>query len=698
MTKKKNKNSINFWKFLLVKLKNESFKVLFGWFLIFLSIMFIISLISDGGIFTNKIKIFLSKIFGWSKFFLPIFLISLGVFLLSKPQWIKILKYFIGCLILVLLLDFYFHLIFREGGVLGNLIFILTKYFGLYGLIAISLLFLSFALWLILEEKFFEILKLLFKSSKEKIEEFEKKITKNQILTSEPIKQVKKEIITNNKLDDNIKLKIQKSIQKSIWKLPPIEILSQAKEEVLAPDIKSTSQIIQKTLENFGLKVEIVDVEIGPAITRFLAKPGEGIKLSKILSYQSDLALALGTPNLIIETPVPGKAVLGIQVPNKKSADVRLGNLLREKEFLKNNSLLLFPVGRKINGEVLFGDLSKMPHLLIAGSTGSGKSIFIHDILISLLIKNTPETLNLILVDPKRVELINYLDLPHLLLEPVVEVKKTLGVFNWLIEEMEERYKILQETKSRDIEVYNQKQIQKKEKIMPRIVLIIDEMADLMITYGPNIEAMILRLAQMARATGIHLVLATQRPSVEIVTGLIKANIPNRICFKVASYVDSRTVLDTSGAEKLIGAGDGLFISTMLHKPIRIKAPFVSDNEIHKVVNFWLEQSKKIPDFEKQTIPLEELEKTVINFNEESEDEELLNQAIQVVLESGKASTSFLQRKLKIGYARAARLLDLMEEKGIVGPQEGSKPRKILISKNIFMNDNFDKEEEQLNK
>jgi S-DNA-T family DNA segregation ATPase FtsK/SpoIIIE len=542
-----------------------------------------------------------------------------------------------------------------------------------------------FSLWLIFEEKFFEFLRKIFEVSKEKIEELEK--TTKVITVEEPIKQVRKEITPQNKIKEKIKIKTRKVFPKSIWKLPPLEILSQGKEEVLAPDIKTTSQIIEKTLENFGIKIEVVDVEVGPAITRFSIKPGEGIKLSKILSYQSDLALALGTPNLIIETPIPGKAVLGIQVPNKKSAIVRLGNLLREKEFLEGG-LLYFPVGRKINGEVLFADLAKMPHLLIAGTTGSGKSIFIHNLLISLLMKNTPETLNLILIDPKRVELINYSDLPHLIMDPVVETKKTLGVFNWLIEEMEERYKLLQETKSRDIDSYNQKQINRKEKIMPRIVLAIDELADLMVTYGSNIEAMIIRLTQMARATGIHLILATQRPSVDIVTGLIKANIPNRICFKVASYVDSRTVLDTGGAEKLIGSGDGLFISTTLHRPIRIKAPFLTEGEIHKVIDFWKDQAEELP-FERQTIPLEEIESKIITLDEEAEDEELFKSAVKIVLEAGRASTSLLQRRLKIGYARAARLLDLMEEKGIVGPQEGSKPRKVLISPEDLENLNF---------
>ncbi len=685
MTIKNNKKPINF---LAGKIKSDNLKPFWGWLLIILATIFIISLLSEKGILTTKTKNFLIELFGWTRFFLPIFLYFLGYFFLLKPSWLQILKYIFGILILLVFLDFYFHLIFREGGFLGDLIFSLEKYFGLTGLILFSLVFFFFSLWLIFEEKFFEALKLLFQSSKEKAAELEKQIIKVPIKTesAEPLKQVKKEITPTIDLKEKAKIKVKKILPKGKWSLPPLDLLVSAKEEVLAPDIKSTSQIIQKVLGNFGIKVEIVNVEVGPAITRFSLKPGEGIKLSKILSYQSDLALALGTPNLIIETPVPGKAVLGIQVPNKKTADVRLGNLLREDEFLKSEGVLLFPLGRKIDGGVLFADLAKMPHLLIAGATGSGKSMFIHSLLISLLMKNTPETLNLILIDPKRVELINYSDLPHLLLEPVVEVKKTFGVFNWLIEELEERFKILQETKSRDIDIYNRKQIQRKGKIMPRIVLIIDEMADLMLTYGSSVESMILRLAQMARAVGIHLVLATQRPSVEIVTGLIKANIPNRICFKVASHVDSRTVLDIGGAEKLIGSGDGLFISTISHRPIRIKAPFVNDTEIHKVVDFWQEQAEKVSEFEKPTISLADLEKKVISFDEEVKDEELFNQAVEIVLEAGKASTSLLQRRLKIGYARAARLLDLMEEKGIIGPQEGSKPRKVLIDKESFFN------------
>jgi len=681
------KNKTNYFKDFIIQ---ENSQILIGWLILLFNVLLIIFIFSDGGILASKIKNFFIKIFGWSIYFFILFIFFISYILFKKFNWTEIAKKTTGALIIFLTLNLYIHFIFREGGFLGSLILGLTSYIGNYGLILLSLIILNFGLWLIFEDKFFVFLKNLFEKPKKEFEKLEEKINLvSQSVKEEPIKNVKKEITYQNsyqvKEKNKTKVKTKKILPKSIWSLPPTNLLSEGKEEVLAPDIKSTSQIIQKTLENFGIKIEVVEVEVGPAITRFGIKPGEGVKLSKILSYQSDLALALGTPNLIIETPIPGKAVLGIQVPNKKSAVVKLGNLLKEKEFIEG-SLLTFPVGRKINGEAYFADLTKMPHLLIAGTTGSGKSIFIHNILVSFLMKNSPDTLNLILIDPKRVELITYGDLPHLIMDPIIDVKKTLAVFNWLIEEMEERYKLLQESKSRDINSYNQKQIMKKDKLMPRIVLIIDELADLMITFGNNIEAMIIRLTQMARATGIHLILATQRPSVDIVTGLIKANIPNRICFKVASYVDSRTVLDVSGAEKLIGTGDGLFISTSILRPLRIKAPYISESEIDKIIKFWSDQAEELPQFEKQTIPLEEIEKKTIYLQENENDDYLLKEAIEIILEANKASTSLLQRRLKIGYARAARILDLLEQKGIVGPQEGSKPRKILITKEELNN------------
>lgn len=676
---KKNKNSNKILNIFLEKIKTESFKLFFGWFLIIFGTLVFISFLSDGGILTSKIKNFSLDLFGWSSYFLSIILVFLGYLFLKKPSWLQIFKYFLALLFLFFVFNFYFHLIFREGGRVGEFIFNFSKFIGKLGLFIFSIVFTFFSLWLLFEERLFQFLKLIFQKSERFVEET-KKVVETKIVKPSALKTVKKEIPLEIKKQAKMSKKI---IPSGPWKLPPLDLLPQVKEEVVAPDIKQTSETIKKTLENFGISSEIVEVEIGPAVTRFSLKPGEGVKLSKILSLQNDIALALGVPNLYIETPVPGKAVIGIEVPNLKLATVRLGNVLREKEFLESSSLLLFPIGRKINGEVIFADLSKMPHLLIAGTTGSGKSIFIHSILISFLMKNTPETLNLALVDPKRVELSAYYGLPHLALEPITQPKQALSLFNWLVTEMEERYKILESASCRDIDSYNRKQIKSKNKILPRIVLVIDELADLMVAYGSSLETMIIRLSQMARATGIHLILATQRPSVDIVTGLIKANIPNRVCFKVASNVDSRTVLDMGGAEKLTGQGDGLFVSSLSHKPLRIKAPFVSEKEIENIGEFWRNQIDKVPKFEKEKINLDEIEKKMISIDE-AEDEELLNEAIKIVISTGKASTSLLQRRLKIGYARAARLLDLMEEKGIVGPQEGSKPRKVLVDETYF--------------
>ncbi|BCX15427.1 MAG: hypothetical protein KatS3mg097_319 [Candidatus Parcubacteria bacterium] len=700
---KKHKNNKNLLSFLLTKIaySNLFIKIIINGLLIILTLILIISLISNNGTITSKIYQVIKHLFGWSAFALPAFLIGFNFVYLKNIERQKKIFMTIGMFLIFLSINFYLHSIFRQGGLMGYYLLSLEQYIGIIGLSLIVIFAFFTGLWLVFDNKLIEFInKILLASAKQienshtivknGLENIKINITKNQ----EPVKQVKKEI-SNGRVHQNSKnkLKIQKRniVSKGIWDLPPIEMLTQGKEETIAPDIDSTSQIIEKTLANFNLYVKVVDVEIGPSITRFSLKPGEGIKLSKVLSYQSDIALALGTPNLIIETPIPGKSVIGIQVPNKQPANVRLGNLLRENEFLNNDELFIFPIGRKINGDVLFVDLAKLPHLLIAGATGTGKSIFVHDLLISLLMKNTPETLNLVLIDPKRVELINYTDIPHLLLDPIVDVRKSVAVFNWLLEEMNERYKLLEESRSRDIDIYNKKQIQRNEKILPRIVLIIDEMADLMMAFGSSVEAMIIRLAQMARATGIHLILATQRPSVDIVTGLIKANIPNRICFKVASSVDSRTVLDTGGAEKLIGSGDSLFISTTFHKPLRIKTPFISENEIKKITAFWASQVDKIPNFEKQTISIDDLEKKTFTINDDLEEEALLKEAINIVIEANKASTSLLQRRLKIGYARAARLLDLMEEKGIVGPQEGSKPRKILVN----LQDNFKTNEDQ---
>ena len=403
------------------------------------------------------------------------------------------------------------------------------------------------------------------------------------------------------------------------------------------------------------------------------------------------MALALAAHPIRIEAPIPGKSLVGIEVPNKSAAIVRLGSLMAFSEFTSSGPLG-FILGRDVSGEPIVADIEKMPHLLIAGSTGSGKSVAIHALIVSLLYKNSPETLKFILIDPKRVELTVYNDIPHLIAPVITDGKKALGVFRWAISEMESRYEKLQAAGARDIKSYNKSH---SNESIPYLAIVVDELADLMAAYGRDIESSIVRLAQMARATGIHLVLSTQRPSVEVITGLIKANITSRMALQVASQVDSRTILDTSGAEKLLGGGDMLFISSDLSKPKRIQGAYISEEELHKVTDFIRDNNaamkSETPEEDKDKNPtLADKFETKgnitrdVNFDEfadSEEDDELYDEAVAVVREAQKASASLLQRRLAVGYARAARLLDIMEEKGVVGPGDGAKPREVFLEK-----------------
>jgi DNA segregation ATPase FtsK/SpoIIIE, S-DNA-T family len=664
------KERINALNKILNWIQKEEVQNIFMWLILAFGVFSIISLIGGGGFVGYKLKMnFWLPIFGLAGSVLfNLFLVFVSI---RKLQQKISLREFVGFFVLLIIISIASELFLEDNSYLHFLAKKLKVYFGVWGSLALFFVALFFALWSISEE---EITKILLKNEKKT-----ETLVKEDKGTQTPLKGMK--TVVKGETPKETELKPRKILMKSDWHFPPIDLLSQKKEEVVAPDIKTTSQLIKKTFENFGISVEIGEVEIGPMVTRFAIRPAQGIKLSKILSLQNDLSLALGVPNLRIETPIPGKSMLGIEVPNITPAIVRLGNLVREGKFLQSPSLLTFPIGRKINGEAIFGDLAKMPHILIAGTTGSGKSMFIHTMLLSFLLRNSPETLNLILIDPKRVELVHYQDLPHLLLDPILDSKKALGAFHWLVEEMQKRYEILEAARARDIDKYNEK----SKNIMPRIVLVIDELADLMVSHGSTVETYIVRLTQMARATGIHLILATQRPSVDVVTGLIKANIPNRLCLKVASQVDSRTVLDISGAEKLIGSGDALFISNNLVRPVRVQTPFVSEKEIEAVVDFWAKEKERLPEFEKKEINLEEvIMKKYEDASEEEEDEFLFKKALEIVVTEGKASTSLLQRRLKIGYARAARILDLMEKRGIVGPQEGSKPRKVLVGPEVL--------------
>ncbi len=471
---------------------------------------------------------------------------------------------------------------------------------------------------------------------------------------------------------------------------PPLDIFKSSTEKPTSGDIRANANIIKRTLESFGIQVEMGEINIGPKVTRYTLKPAEGIKLSRILALNQDLSLALAAHPIRIEAPIPGKSLVGVEVPNKSAAIVRIGTLLGLQDFAKMGPLT-FILGRDVTGEPIYADIEKMPHMLIAGATGSGKSVAIHAMIVSLLYRNSPDTLKFIMIDPKRVELSIYNGIPHLIAPVITEGKKSVGVFRWAIGEMERRYETLQKAGVRDIKSYNKS----GKDPLPYLVIVVDELADLMSSYGREVETSIVRLAQMARATGIHLVLATQRPSVEVVTGLIKANITARMALQVGSQIDSRTILDAAGAEKLLGGGDMLFISSDFSKPKRIQGAYIGEEEIHAVSDFIMEHNSTVPEDtanaaatldtinkEDNHIQIENPMKGSVSFDDvpaDGDDDELYGDALHVVIEAKKASASLLQRRLKVGYARAARLLDIMEEKGVIGPGDGAKPREVFL-------------------
>lgn len=479
----------------------------------------------------------------------------------------------------------------------------------------------------------------------------------------------------------------------STYTPPPVSILAKNRGKPEVGDVKANMNIIKRTLQNFGIMVEMDEASIGPTVTRYAMKPAEGVRLSKIVALQSNLELALAAAPVRIEAPIPGKSLVGIEVPNIARTTLGLAPLISDNAFASSDKPLLLSLGRSITGTPHYADLGRMPHLLVAGTTGAGKSVAIHDFIVSLLYRCGPERLRFIMIDPKRVELTLYNSIPHLLTPVITDAKKAILAIKWLAKEMERRYNILETESVRDISSYHENIVApsfakasegkpaETVEAMPYIVVVIDELADIMSTYPRELEAGIVRLAQMSRAVGIHLILSTQRPSVKVITGLIKANIPARVAFQVASQIDSRTILDTGGAEKLLGAGDMLFLSGEMSKPRRIQAPLISEIEVKKVVA-WIarESGGQIPseiDFtEKMGSGTDAIFSSMVG--EEDEDDELYPEAKRTVIEAGKASTSYLQRKLGLGYARAARLMDLLEERGVIGPADGAKPREVI--------------------
>ncbi|MBI4117349.1 MAG: DNA translocase FtsK 4TM domain-containing protein [Parcubacteria group bacterium] len=701
-----------------------------------LAVLAVLSFSGKGGLAGDKFSDFSHILFGWGFFIIPIAFLLLGVSFLKFYSRESRTPSLLGVGIFVLAVLGVFFIVgndqlvkdrIDQGGYLGVIFgYPLLNFFGFTSSLVILLaaIFISF-----LVSMDIPLHRLIFKE-KEEDEENGQEINKDELVIrhggngvkpvfeAKPIGDILKYpniekssfAKTAEGEDDDQEFSIKVSSRK--WRLPPLELLRGDSDIPKAGDIAASAAVIKRTLGNFSIDVEMGEINVGPTVTQYTLRPAVGVKLAKITSLNSDLALALASHPIRIEAPIPGKSLVGIEVPNRKAALVGLKNLLEIEDYKNSPLFLPLALGRDVAGYPLFGGLEKMPHLLIAGATGSGKSVAINSVILSLLYKHSPDLLKFIMIDPKRVELSLYNGIPHLITPVIVDNKKAINALRWLVKEMERRYEVVSRIHARDIFSFNARQFSKKDALMPFIVLIIDELADLMAAYGRDIEGPVVRLAQMSRAVGIHLIISTQRPSVEVITGLIKANITSRVAFQVASQVDSRTILDMAGAEKLLGSGDMLYLAGDTSKPRRVQGPFVSEKEVKAVVKFLKDQGYEA-EAEKGEETLEEsLAQSIesgpaAKFSDDDfsgADDVLFEPAKEVVIQARKASASLLQRRLRIGYARAARLLDMLEENKVVGPAEGAKPREVLIKsettlpiENDLSENNIDEKEENGN-
>ncbi len=674
-----------------------------------IGILSILGMFHAGGLVGEALKNAFKYVFGFLYFVIPFIFIYFSFRLIKRKSVLPGVRLTSGSmLLLVTLLGLNNLSIFtHQGGFLGDItVSVFSKLFGVIGTISILSIGLIASFMLLLNSRpnvtlWLEKMKLFFSHvftrgfsfGKESVhqlslpEETEDVYEDNtpKDMDMKPKKTPSKMVQDVTPREENIPTPKPKKKEESSYVFPPIALLSRDQGKPNTGDIKANANIIKRTLQNFGIEVEMDEITVGPTVTRYALKPAEGVKLSRIVSLQSDLALALAAHPIRIEAPIPGKSLVGIEIPNRTKSIIGFSTLMSDALFVNDPKPLLVALGKNIAGKARFANLAKMPHALIAGATGSGKSVTVHAIITSLLYRNTPEDLKFIFVDPKRVELTMYNGIPHLLTPVITDSKKTIMALKWAAKEMDRRYDILEQNKVRDIASYHENIYAKRKtgdtetEKMPYIVVIIDELADIMQAYPRELESGIVRLAQMSRAVGIHLILSTQRPSVNVITGLIKANIPARVALQVASQIDSRTIIDQPGAEKLLGAGDMLYSSGEMSSPERIQCAYITESEVKNIVTFIKHNNDYVTDEINLSPGALGNTEGVFSANVDgNDDDDLYEDAKQTVIETGKASTSFLQRKLGVGYARAARLIDMMEERGVVGPGNGSKPREVL--------------------
>ncbi|MDD3839264.1 MAG: DNA translocase FtsK 4TM domain-containing protein [Clostridia bacterium] len=697
-------------------IKNE----IIGLITISFGLFALVSIYSEaGGAIGNALNILISGIFGFGAYFIPVIIIVSGVFILiSKTQCFTNRNIICSLIIFILVLtifnvklfnafnfddsDFKEYLLWTYnngishsgGGLIGGLFaFLFTKLLGIIGsyIAIITLIIINFLIItkISLTNVFSVLQKKMkvksIKKNKVKVEQSGCEIyDKNLQQTADNIQPAEQQVNIINYENKSVDKPKTSEINISMpplkgYKYPTLDLLNKSDFPKLKSDkklIMNNVNILENTLDSFGVSAKVVQVSRGPVITRYELQPAAGVKVSKIASLVDDIALNMAASGVRIEAPIPGKAAVGIEVPNKNAVSVLLSEVISSQQFQKSNSCLSIGLGKDIAGNNIIADLSDMPHLLIAGATGSGKSVCINTIITSLLYKATPDQLRLLLIDPKVVELSSYNGIPHLLIPVVTDPQKAAGALNWTVQEMNNRYKSFAKTGVKDIDKYNQTVSKQGDNPLPKVVVIIDELADLMMVSPHEVEDSICRIAQMARAAGIHLVIATQRPSVDVITGVIKANIPSRIAFSVSSQADSRTILDMGGAEKLLGKGDMLFFPVGLSKPKRVQGAYISEKEVERVVNFVKQQLEV--EYHQEIFEEIAAEKSV---DKEHPEDELLMEAIELIIENEQASISMLQRKLRIGYARAARLIDDIEEMGIISGYDGSRPRNVLISR-----------------